>query len=164
VPAAGASDTEANSGSESEGQPFTFADPSYRIGQLRAANQRVVSAKPDNTITQAVTLMLSNNISQMPVMTNERDVKGMITWQTIGSKITVGTADHYTREFTEPHHEVRLNSSLFHAIPIITTNDYVLVRGMDGKISGIVTSSDLSSEFRKLTEPFLLLSEIELSR
>ena len=61
----------------------------------------------------------------------------------------------------EPHHEMRLDSSLFHAIPIITTNDYVRVRGMDGKISEIVTSGDLSSEFRKLTEPFLLVSEIE---
>jgi hypothetical protein len=51
VPEAGPPDTEANSHRETEGQPFTFADPAYRIGQLQAANQRIISAKPDSTIT-----------------------------------------------------------------------------------------------------------------
>jgi hypothetical protein len=38
---------------------------------------------------------------------------------------------------------------------------YVLVRDDTNKISGIVTTSDLSLEFRQLTEPFVLLGEIE---
>jgi len=37
----------------------------------------------------------------------------------------------------------------------------VLVRGENNEITGIVTASDLSLQFRVLTEPFLLLSEIE---
>jgi hypothetical protein len=37
----------------------------------------------------------------------------------------------------------------------------VLVRGPDKRIVGIVTSSDLSAQFQALTEPFLLLSEVE---
>ena len=37
-----------------------------------------------------------------------------------------------------------------------------LVRGRDRKITGIVTASDLSMQFHALTEPFLLLREIEL--
>jgi hypothetical protein len=36
-----------------------------------------------------------------------------------------------------------------------------LIRDTNNKISGIVTTSDLSLEFRQLTEPFLLLAEIE---
>jgi hypothetical protein len=38
--------------------------------------------------------------------------------------------------------------------------DYVLVRGVD-KITGIITTSDLSVQFQQLAEPFLLLGEIE---
>src|SRR3546814_2085209 len=38
---------------------------------------------------------------------------------------------------------------------------FVLVRAHDKTISGIVTAADLSLQFRTLTEPFLLLSEIE---
>jgi len=61
----------------------------------------------------------------------------------------------------EPHHEIRSSFSIFDAIPIIVTHQYVLVRGNDNKITGIITASDLSDQFRLLAEPFLLLSEIE---
>jgi hypothetical protein len=105
--------------------------------------------------------MLANSVSQLPVMTNERDVKGMITWQAIGSRMALGATGQYAREYMEPHHEVRFDRSIFSAIPTIIANEYVLIRANDARISGIVTSSDLSVEFRKLTEPFLLLSEIE---
>jgi hypothetical protein len=37
----------------------------------------------------------------------------------------------------------------------------VLVRDGNNKIAGIVTTSDLSREFRQLTEPFVILGEIE---
>jgi hypothetical protein len=40
-------------------------------------------------------------------------------------------------------------------------HDYVLVRGSDQRIVGIVTTSDLSLQFQQMTEPFLLLGEIE---
>jgi hypothetical protein len=38
---------------------------------------------------------------------------------------------------------------------------YVLVRDETNKVVGIVTTSDLSLQFKQLTEPFLLLGEIE---
>ena len=46
-------------------------------------------------------------------------------------------------------------------IPVFKTYDYVLVRGHDRKITGIITASDLSVQFQGWTEPFLVLSEIE---
>ncbi len=52
-------------------------------------------------------------------------------------------------------------ASLFDVINIVAQYDYVLVRASDRRISGIVTASDLSLQFRQLTEPFLLLGEIE---
>ena len=61
----------------------------------------------------------------------------------------------------EPHQEIRSSLSIFDAIPIIVAHQYVLVRGGDAKISGIITASDLSEQFRLLAEPFLLLGEIE---
>ena len=56
---------------------------------------------------------------------------------------------------------MRGDTFLFDAINDIIHWECVLVRGADEKIMGIVTTSDLSREFRQLTEPFLLLSEIE---
>jgi len=45
------------------------ADPIYRIGRLESANRRPVCVKPDALLSQAITLMLTNDYSQLPVMT-----------------------------------------------------------------------------------------------
>ena len=105
--------------------------------------------------------MLTNDFSQLPVMSNERDVKGIITWTSIGTRLILRKSGAYVREFTDPHKEILADSSLFQAIPIIVQHQYVLIRGKENRITGIVTASDLSQQFLQLTEPFLLLGEIE---
>src|SRR5206468_9260519 len=51
-----------------------IADPTYRIGRLESANLPPVSVNPDSTLQQIVTLMLTNDFSQLPVMTGTLDV------------------------------------------------------------------------------------------
>ena len=138
-------------------------DPTYRLSKLPAANQTIVSIRPEGTLGEAATLLLSRNFSQLPVMTTERDVKGMVTWKTLGAHLALNGANAAStaQELMEPHHEISAQRSLFDAIETIVTHQYVLVRGDDRKITGIITASDLSLQFRSLAEPFLLLSEIE---
>lgn len=47
------------------------------------------------------------------------------------------------------------------AIRVVFENDYVLVRAEDRQVCGIITASDLTEQFQKLAEPFLLVGEIE---
>jgi predicted transcriptional regulator len=138
-------------------------DPTYRLSKLPAANQTIVSIKPSGTLAEAATILMARNFSQLPVMTNERDVKGMLTWKTIGAHLAFnGTSAAATaQELMEAHHEISAQRSLFDAIDTIVTHQYVLVRGEDRRVTGIITASDLSLQFRTLAEPFLLLSEIE---
>jgi CBS domain-containing protein len=138
-----------------------FADPTYRVSKLAPANRIPVSVRPDSTIAEATTLMLANDFSQLPVMTNERDVKGVVSWKSIGARLSVGQCPVAVREVTEPHAEISADASLFTAIPLIVQHEYVLVRGSDQRIVGIVTTSDLSLQFLQMTEPFMLLGEIE---
>src|SRR5208282_953629 len=65
------------------------------------------------------------------------------------------------RQCMDSPHVISADTSLFDAINEIVNNQYVLVRDSTNKISGIVTTSDLSLQFRQLAEPFLLLGEIE---
>ncbi len=139
----------------------TYADPTYRISKLAAANNPPVSVVPDASLTEAVTVMLTNDFSQLPVMTNERDVKGVISWASVGTRLSLGKNGTHARELMDSHQEIRTDASLFQAIPIIAQHQYVLVRGNDSRITGIVTASDLSMQFQQLAEPFLLLGEIE---
>ena len=138
-----------------------FADPTFRVSKLAAANRIPVSVQPDSTITEAVTLMMANDFSQLPVLSGERNVKGVVSWRSIGSRLALGQRPVAARDAMETHAEVSADASLFAAIPVIVEHQYVLVRGADQRIIGIVTTSDLSVQFRQLAEPFLLLGEIE---
>jgi CBS domain-containing protein len=136
-------------------------EPAYRIGRLPSANRRPVTVAPDATINQAVTLMLGYDYSQLPVMTNDRDVKGVINWKTIGSRLALGRSCDRVSACMEAHQELRSESSLFDAIQVILRFDSVLVRNKERVITGIITASDISLQFRQLAEPFLLIGEIE---
>ena len=61
----------------------------------------------------------------------------------------------------EPPVDTPIDSPLFEAIAIIAEHGYVLVRGANRVITGIVTASDLSQQFMQLAGPFLLIGEIE---
>jgi Mg/Co/Ni transporter MgtE len=138
-----------------------YADPIYRISRLASSARKPLSVSPDTKLEEVVTHMLTNDFSQLPVMTSGRDVKGVITWASIGSRLAVGKKCFVARELMEQHQEIRSDASFFSAIGIIAEHQYVLVRGHDQKITGIVTASDLSLQFQQLAEPFLLLGEIE---
>ena len=146
---------------EKKGPPPAYDDPIYRISKLASSACKPLSVSPETKLEEAVTHMLTNDFSQLPVMTSGRDVKGVITWATIGSRLAMGKNCSVAREVMEQHQEIRSDASLFSAISIIAEHQYVLVRGHDQKITGIVTASDLSLQFQQLAEPFLLLGEIE---
>jgi predicted transcriptional regulator len=138
-------------------------DPTFRIGSLPAANKTLIVVNRDDTITKAITLLLEHDFSQLPVMQGEREVKGVITWKSIGSRLALGTACNHVGDCCEDIRLVDSNRTLFDAIPTIVESGYVLVRSdRDRRITGIVTASDLSLQFQSLAEPFLLIREIEL--
>ena len=55
-------------------------DPTLRIRALDAAHNKPKSVKPDQHLVAATTVMQLYNFSQMPVMTSQRDVKGIVSW------------------------------------------------------------------------------------
>jgi predicted transcriptional regulator len=133
----------------------------FRIGQLESANTKPVWIKPDNLLSEAVTIMMRHDYSQLPVMTTDRDLKGVVSWKTIGSKLALRQPCEFVRDCLEQPRVVGLEDSLFSAIRHISDFDYVLVRAQDRTICGIVTATDFSEQFRQLGEPFLLIAEIE---
>ena len=137
-------------------------DPAPRIGMLKAANTPPLSVTRDAEVTQAITLMLMNDYSQLPVMQGDRSVDGLISWKSIG-KTRIGESKvlKYVRDCMEKPEIVSSDTHLFDAVNIIAEKEVVLVRNSENKIAGLVTTSDISLQFGALSEPFLLLSEIE---
>ena len=139
----------------------TSKDPVLRIGSLKSENSKLVTVSPTDTISHAVTLMMSNDYSQLPVLTSSRDVKGVISWKTIGEGLASGVEGKEVRHFMTSPNIVSHDAAFFQTIPSIINFEYVLIRASDNTLSSIVTTTDLSSQFLQMTEPFLILSEIE---
>lgn len=138
-------------------------DPTFRIGSFPAANKVLVTVGQDDDLKRAVTKMLQFEYSQLPIMHGEREVKGMISWKSIGARYAIGGKCWKVQDCREDAQVVDGNGTLFDAIPTIVKHGYVLVRDpQDRRITGIITASDLSLQFQQLAEPFLLLREIEL--
>jgi CBS domain-containing protein len=145
------------------GEVILTDDPTFRIGSLPVANKRLVVVNNDADLTKAVTLMLQQDFSQLPVMQGEREVRGVITWKSIGARLALGQKCTLVKDCREDARIIDSNRTLFEAIPTIVEFGYVLVRDHeDRRIIGIVTASDLSLQFQELSEPFLRLREIEL--
>lgn len=137
-------------------------DPTFRIGKLESANNQPISVSPDSTLIEATTLMMLHDFSHLPVMQGEREIKGVISWESIGKRQALKHPCEKVKDCMETLvPEVSAESSLFSAIDLIVKYGYVLVRQKDKKVSGIVTTTDLSLQFRQLAEPFLLIGEIE---
>lgn len=136
-------------------------DPTFRIGRLASANRRPVSVNPDASVGEAITLMLKNDFSQLPVMVSERAVKGMFSWKSLGSRLSLGCSCKFVREAMDNYQEVGVDTSIFSAIGLVVQHECVLVRDTTEKICGIITTNDLGIQFGQLGEPFLLLGEIE---
>jgi CBS domain-containing protein len=143
-----------------ETRPVT-TDPTYRIGKLPSANNRPVYVRPNDSLDIARTPMLANDFSQLPVMTNERDVKGVISWASMGARLAVSRECKEVRECMDEAYIIGDNTSLFDAIDTIVRCQYVLIQDSTRKISGIVTASDLSRAFGEYAEPFMLIEEVE---
>ena len=73
----------------------------------------------------------------------------------------MGQKCEYVRHCMDPAREISFNTPLFNVIGGIAEHGYVLVRGEDKVITGIVTSGDISNQFMQLAGPFLLIGEIE---
>jgi predicted transcriptional regulator len=139
----------------------TPVDPTYRVDRLEIAHRPPLSVPPDAPIELAVTHMLMNDYSQLPVMTSEREVKGMISWKSLGSCWSQGHEFTRVAEAMDQQVEIDTEASIFAVVELLRQNDCVLVRDRTKKINGIITSYDISVTFGKLSEPFLILNEIE---
>jgi len=137
-------------------------DPIKRIKLLPAANKPPLSISKDAKLKEAITLMMLHNYSQLPIMNGNRTVDGVITWESIGYGISNGLNSEFVRDYIKKEVEIiDYEAPLLTAIEKIIDKEFALVRKSDKTISGIVTIADISSQFINVTEPFLLLEQIE---
>ncbi|MCH7913809.1 MAG: CBS domain-containing protein [Deltaproteobacteria bacterium] len=137
-------------------------DPVQRLTLLPAANRPPVTIHRDADLQRAITLMLLHDYSQLPVMQNERDVDGMVSWSSIVSARAFGSECQLVRDCLIKEVEILPHETpLFDAVKTVMTRHVVLVRAQDRRIVGLVTISDIGEQFISFAEPFMILEQIE---
>ena len=99
--------------------------------------------------------------SQLPVWTGPRDVKGVVSWKSIGRALADGACPTTVRECMGEAHIIEADAPLAQAVTAVYEHDHVLVRARDKTIIGIVTAADLALQFKERALPFMLIGEIE---
>lgn len=137
-------------------------DPINRITLLPAANRVPCTINRDAKLSVAVTEMMLNGYSQLPVTSDNRKIDGLITWQSIGQKLIQQSDDDCVRSYmTQEVEIIKYDNPLFDSVTRVIEKEVVLIKGVDGALCGLVTTADISDQFILLTEPFLILEEIE---
>lgn len=146
-------------------------DPTPRLSLLKAANLNkvkeagegngLISVTKNTSLTEAITLLIMNDFSQLPVLAGPRDVEGIISWKSIGRAISLGKTCLIVSDCKDEVDILNYDEPLFNAVSIVLKKDFVLVRQKDKTISGIVTVTDIGEQFIAMAEPFLIIEQIE---
>ncbi|WP_047867727.1 CBS domain-containing protein [Nocardiopsis sp. RV163] len=143
-------------------EPPEPTSATLRVGDLEAANRKVVSVKPQDTVRKAVTTMISRNFSQLAVISDDGLCHGVVSWESIGKMRLGGLEPTSVDQVKANVPIVEQDDLLLDQIPHIYGHGFVLVRSSDLKsVSGIVTAADLTLQFGELARPFVLIEEAE---
>lgn len=135
-------------------------NPIVRVASLAAANRGVVSLSINDELDKATTLMLFENYSQLAVMQGSRDVKGMISWESIARRSMQSPPPSTVQDCMIEARIVNATDALFDTLPQVEQYGYVLVRDK-GKITGIVTATDFATELASMSQAFMSIGTIE---
>lgn len=138
-------------------------DPVKKLQILEAANKTPFYLPADSSLDTAITAMRLNNYSQLPITKNGKyGVCGYISWQTIGEAIANGVTSPNAKDYAATDIVVLpLDTPLLDAVEKVYRHTFVVVKNEKEEICGIVTTTDLASQFLTWTKPFILLEEIE---
>lgn len=150
----------ANDGGTSTLAHAASDEVSLTVRNLQSATSGVTSVQRNSDLLLARAFMLRFDYSQLAVMAGERQLVGAVSWESM-ALAAIRDPGFTLADATIPARAVELDDDLIELIPVIAEKGFVFVTGPDRKLSGIVTTADLSVQFRTLAGPFLVIGEIE---
>lgn len=117
----------------------------------------------NDSIAVAKTLMHICDFSQIPVLTDDHtQVLGSVNWKSLARFASAGKST--AGEVMQRGGVVADSAApLLNHFEEIIADDYIFVRGTDGTITHVVTTTDLARSFDSIAGPFMRLREIERS-
>lgn len=138
-------------------------DPVKRVKVLRSAHTEPCYVNNNDDLNKAITLMQLHDYSQLPVTNNGlRGICGFISWKTIGISLANGIKSDKVKDYVDKD-IVALNQEtpLMDVVNKVRKHDFAVVINNRKELCGIITTSDIASQFISSTEPFIYTEQIE---
>lgn len=156
-----------NANGATEAEAGSLAELFHLVGSLVPEGQEVIAAPPDMRVAEAIRLMDDHNFSQLPVVAG-RAVLGVFSFRSLARRllgmghISEDFGDLPVDEFVEQFEFAQPSDNWESILKHLDREDGVLVGHRD-RLDGIVTPMDVLRYLCKVTSPFVMLAEIELS-
>lgn len=141
-------------------------DTIKRIKLLNEANEEPKFTNLDDKIEKATTSMQLHGYSQLPVSNNGHlqvhSIVGYISWKTIAIKNIHGKGGDFVRDYLERDICILPSDTpILKALEDIHKHGFILVSNNKKRICGMITTTQMSSTYKTLTDKFLLIEQIE---
>ncbi|WP_456823771.1 restriction system modified-DNA reader domain-containing protein [Cellulomonas sp. P5_E12] len=132
------------------------------LGHLPSSNVGVKGIHPQASIDEAITRMLIDDFSQLPVMQkkDDRSVRHAVTWQSIARAWHIDKSAELSDAFVVAQ-AYRFDTELIDVLDVLQKQGFVLVQDATNVITGIVTAADVVGAYGDLASPFFLIGELD---
>ncbi|PSM41351.1 hypothetical protein C6Y14_21465 [Streptomyces dioscori] len=157
-----AAPAEAEEDETEEALPSAALPQRLLLGDIPSARRGLLSVGPGTSLPQTTFLMRTEGVAQVPVTTGMAQIHGVVTWGSVAKMYEAGkqpTLDNAMEKDSFPVTDTR--QEFFSSLPLIREHGYLLVRGDDGCLSGMVTAADVTDRFEGAARPFFIVGEIE---
>lgn len=138
----------------------------YPVSNMIEGRGIPVSVKKSDHISKAFSIMLEKDFSQLPVLDDQDQILGVITYKNILRALKYYKADLedlVVENAIESIDKFDLEDDIFDILPSLQANNAVLITSMGDHLIGIVTNFDTTEYFRKRSEDLMIIEEIELN-
>jgi CBS domain-containing protein len=136
----------------------------FIVQDLIDENPNVIVARLKEPVQQALSRMIENDFSQLPIVDDEHRPVGMITSESILralSNFGVGLDKLRVEHARVRADSFRSDADLFELLDRLQDTFAVLIVDGEGRLAGIVTNYDTAEYFRRRAEDMMLVEDIE---
>lgn len=135
----------------------------HRVNSLVPDRQDLCTISPDTLARDAIHVMAQADYSQLPVISGS-EVLGLFSYRSIARRLPTARhdiLDHEVEDLADDPVFARVTDELREILPALDHDGAVLVGDPDNLLA-VVTPTDVAAYLFRVTQPFMLLQEIEL--
>jgi CBS domain-containing protein len=140
----------------------------FPLNRILDEDQELLCVHQDQTVREALSLMVENDFSQLPILTKTGKLVGLINEETIIRRYFFSEGEVLLLDLTvdqcqTPVRTISFDRDIFDALELLKDSYAIVVIDDNNQPMGILTDYDMATWFHELTGDLLIIEDIETS-